>query len=79
MQIDTLKSIDGRLQNVEEKLSQDSFDTAEEAEDETQTHDETGQPPGTIQEKSQEQEGLTAVGRSGRIYTEAELESQIRE
>lgn len=80
IQIDTLKSIDGRLQNVENKLSQDTFKTAETAENDPPAQDEKGQLPGTVQEKSlQEGEGLIAVGRSGRIYTEAELELQIRE
>ena len=80
IQVDTLKSIDGRLQSVEDKLSQPSFRGAE---------TEAYSPPGvdgevplseTVQENTIiESKTPAAVGRSGRIYTEAELELQIRE
>lgn len=80
IQVDTLKSIDVRLHNVEEKLTTNSVVVVGKAENITPEQD--GEPPSpeTVQ-KNEEQEyaGLTAVGRSGRIYTEAELELQIRE
>lgn len=82
IQIDTLKSIDARLYNVEEKLSQSAGRDIDEAEAEAdgeiivpcdeELSQETARTAG-------ERDGLTAVGKSGRIYTEAELEIQIRE
>lgn len=78
IQIDTLKSIDVRLHNVEEKLLQSSTAEVEKAESETSNQDDEEASPENLQ-VAPEQEGLTAVGKSGRIYTEAELELQIRE
>ena len=80
IQIDTLKSIDVRLHNVEEKLMTNSVAVVEKADNITPGQD-SGSPLPEAEQKKEEQEytGLTAVGRSGRIYTEAELELQIRE
>jgi hypothetical protein len=80
IQIDTLKCIDGRLQKVEDKLSQSAFGTEENTESDPPDKDGEVQPPEAAQVKSEaESRLLTAVGRSGRIYTEPELEIQIRE
>jgi hypothetical protein len=79
IQIDTLKSIDGRLQSMEEKLSvkvvQPVAVTAV-----SPIEDEAAEPLECGTEVAvREPEGLVVVGRSGRIYTEAELELQIRD
>ena len=83
IQIDTLKRIDGRLQNVEEKLTSGVFAAAEKAEKEDSdplSGDEKGQPSENTEREAAEDNGsLTYVGKSGRVYTEAELELQIRE
>lgn len=80
VQIDTLKSIDVRLHSVEEKLSLNSVKVAEKMKSETPVQDGAEPSPETIKEKATSAErGLFAVGKSGRIYTEAELELQIRE
>jgi len=80
IQIDTLKSIDVRLHNVEEKLSQGVAAAAEKAEGAAPAREGTEPVPESVKEETApERKGLTAVGRSGRIYTEAELELQIRE
>jgi hypothetical protein len=82
IQIDALKSIDARLHNVEEKLSQRAGLDADEAEVEADGEiiipcDE--EPSQETARTAWERDGLTVVGKSGRIYTEAELEIQIRE
>jgi len=80
IQIDTLKSIDFRLHNVEKILTEKPAVFVENTENETQAQD--GPEPSTgIKEERMEHiiTGLTAVGKSGRIYTEAELELLIRE
>lgn len=80
IQIDTLKSIDVRLHNVEEKLTVNPVIIGGNAEN--NTPEQGGEPPRpeTVQEKTEaESAGLIAVGKSGRVYTEAELELQIRE
>jgi len=80
IQVDTLKSIDVRLHNVEEKLSQGVSAVVEKAEGAVPDPEETEPAPESVKEAAApEWKGLTAVGRSGRIYTEAELELQIRE
>lgn len=80
IQIDTLKSIDVRLHNVEEKLSVSAVRIVEKTDDETPAQDGTDTTSETVQEMTElEGEGLTAVGKSGKIYTEAELELQIRD
>ena len=80
IQIDTLKSIDAHLQNVEEKFSQNQFRTIETSKSELPVSNERELEPETVQkEAAPEAEGLTAVGRSGKLYTEAELELQIRD
>ena len=80
IQIDTLKSIDVRLHNVEEKLTTSSVMIAGKGEDNTPEHGEEPLSPETVQEMAETEDiGLTAVGKSGRVYTEAELELQIRE
>ncbi len=79
IQIDTLKSIDVRLHNVEEKLSASPVMVLGKADGKMPEQD--GELPlETVQEEAEPVDaGLTAVGKSGRVYTEAELESQIRE
>ncbi len=80
IQIDTLKSIDVRLHNVEEKLSLSAVRIVEKTDDETPVQDGAETISETVQEMAEpEREGLTAVGKSGKIYTEAELELQIRD
>jgi len=80
IQIDTLKSIDTRLHNVEEKLSQGAVRIVEITNDETPAGDEAETTPETLHEMTEpEAKGHTAVGKSGKIYTEAELELQIRD
>lgn len=80
IQIDTLKSIDVRLHNVEEKLSLGTVGIVEKTDGETQARDRGETISETVQEMTEhEGEGLTAVGKSGKIYTEAELELQIRD
>jgi len=79
IQIDTLKSIDDRLQNVEEKLLVQALQpsaamVASPKEDEAAAPEEC-----RTEEPVREPKGLTVVGRSGRVYTEAELELQIRD
>mgnify|MGYP000860172625 CR=1 FL=1 len=83
IQIDALKSIDARLHNVEEKLSQqraglDADEADVEADGEIIIPCDEEQPQETAR-TAWERDGLTVVGKSGRIYTEAELEIQIRE
>jgi len=82
IQIDALKSIDARLHNVEEKLSQstglDADEAGVEADGEIIIPCDEEQPQETAR-TAWERDGLTVVGKSGRIYTEAELEIQIRE
>lgn len=82
IQIDALKSIDARLHNVEEKLSQRAGLDVDEAEVEADGEIiiPCGEEPAQETARTAwEREGFTAVGKSGRIYTEAELEIQIRE
>lgn len=80
IQIDTLKSIDARLHSMEERMSRTPARIVETAEGETLPED-GAEPPSELTEEREEpvRAGLTAVGKSGRIYTEAELELQIRE
>lgn len=80
IQIDTLKSIDVRLHHVEEKLTTGPVMVVGKAEDITPEQDGNPSSPETVQEEAEPDDvGLTVVGRSGRVYTEAELELQIRE
>lgn len=80
LQIDTLKSIDGRLQSVEEKLTCGVIAAAEKEESDPLREDEKGQPSESTEREAADENGsLTYVGKSGRVYTEAELELQIRE
>lgn len=80
IQIDTLKSIDARLHRVEEKLSLGAVRIVEKTDDEIPARDGEETTTETVQEMTEpEGEGLTAVGKSGTIYTEAELELQIRD
>ena len=78
VQLDTLKSIDSHLKNVEEKLSSDAIKLVELQKEQIQSGTAEEPVPEPVQEKQRE-EGLTAKGKSGRVYTEAELELQIRE
>lgn len=80
IQIDTLKSIDFRLHNVEETLSLSPVRIVEKPNDETQAQDGAETTTEAVHEMIEpEGKNQTAVGKSGRIYTEAELELQIRD
>jgi hypothetical protein len=80
IQVDTLKSIDVRLHNVEEKLTTNAVVVVGKVDNITPEQAVESPLPEAVQNKEeQEYAGLTAVGRSGKIYTEAELELQIRE
>lgn len=80
IQIDALKSINDRLHSVENRLSEAPLKTISEAEQTKPVPDGESLPKEAFQENTtQEPETLTAVGKSGRIYSEAELELQIRE
>ncbi|MGI6747581.1 MAG: hypothetical protein ACOX4V_07410 [Anaerovoracaceae bacterium] len=80
IQIDTLKNIDNHLVHIEEKLSGNIKDSAEAANSEKQLQSEKidSLNQEIVQETSMP-EGKFAIGRSGKVYTEAELELQIRE
>ena len=81
VQIDTLKSIDLHLKSVEEKLSSDAIKVVDISDKIPQPQN--NEPNPSSQElpikQSTEHKGLTAIGKSGRVYTEAEIEMQIRE
>ena len=81
VQIDTLKSIDLHLKNVEEKLSSDAIKVVELSEiiSQPQNNDKDLQTQESSKEPATDGEGLTAIGKSGRVYTEAELELRIRD
>lgn len=80
LQLNTLQNIECRLKNVEEKVSQSTIALQEKTEAEVPEAE-----PDPYAESAEEKktalrdDGSTAVGRSGRVYTEAELELQIRE
>lgn len=80
IQIDALKNIDNHLVHIEETLSKNIKDIAETADSEKQLQSEKIE---TVSEEiGQEEpipEGKFAIGRSGKVYTEAELELLIRE
>lgn len=76
VQIETLNRIDARLHNVEERLLSNTPAVVENVDSQASDQEGTEQQSETVSENT---EGLTAVGKSGRIYTEAELELQIRE
>lgn len=81
IQIDTLNSIDFRLKNVEEQLLQ-NIKIVEKAGAEKQRQQDETEPSDseTSQEKATaDTKGLTVIGKSGTVYTEAELEIQIRD
>lgn len=77
IQIDTLKSIDSRLYYMEAKLSQNPVTTVENKEREAAAPD--GPEPQQELRLAPEAKGIFAIGKSGKIYTEAELELQIRD
>lgn len=81
VQIDTLKSIDVHLKNVEEKLSSEVIKVVELSDMivQPQKSDKDLQIQESSKEPAMDEEGLTARGKSGRVYTEAELELQIRD
>jgi hypothetical protein len=80
IQIDTLKSIDVRLHNVEDKITTSPVIVVGKAEDKLPEQAERPLCPEIGQDTTKTEDvGLTAVGKSGRVYTEAELELQIRE
>lgn len=80
-EIDTLKSIDIHLKNMEEKLSADLIKIVGETDSEPEPQDEEeDQPDRELQpEAVPEEVSQTAVGRSGKVYTETELELLIRD
>lgn len=77
IQINTLKSIDNRLHNVEETLLQVPVMI------DKKSIDESAGPEGPERQdcipEAPEDKGVFSIGKSGKIYTEAELELQIRE
>ncbi len=77
IQIDTLKSIDNRLHHVEEKLLQNYGSADEKAAGDEEVPDGT-ETRESIQ-AAPEEKGVFSIGKSGKVYTEAELELQIRE
>lgn len=88
VQVKTLQSIDSRLKNVEEGLMQKFLN--EEQKPNTEGPGKTGpekeaniEPAEIIEETLTEtkprQTSESIVGKSGRVYTEEELELQIRE
>lgn len=83
VQLNTLKNIEDRLKNVEEKVTQGTIALLETTDAEVPIT-ETVLTPDTepIRQKQKTalwDDGSTAVGKSGKVYTEAELEMQIRE
>lgn len=76
LQLEALNRIDARLHNVEERLLPNTLTAVENVDRQASGQEGAEQQSETVPENT---EGLTAVGRSGRIYTEAELELQIRE
>lgn len=82
IQIETLKSIDLHLKNVEEKITLSRMKIIEETDKEMQLKikkiDLSDQDM-KMENTAPDGETQTAVGKSGRIYTEAELELQIRD
>ncbi len=80
IQVEILKRIDDRLHNVEEKLAPGFIKVIEMMEETPSTRD--GEEPTSepvTEDAVHEFVGLSVIGRSGKIYTEAELEVQIRE
>ena len=80
-EIDTLKSIDTHLKNMEEKLSAEFIRIADKAETTPEPqNEESDQSDQELQpEMTPEEENQTVVGRSGKVYTETELELLIRD
>jgi hypothetical protein len=80
-EIDTLKSIDIHLKNMEEKLSADLIRIVDKTDSAPEPqNDETDQPDQELQlEMIPEEDKQTVVGRSGKVYTETELELLIRD
>ncbi len=81
-QINTLKNIDNHLINIKEALKQNPEKNTESADN--GKHFQSGNidlpkcesiPENLIPEE----QGMIAIGKSGKVYTEAELELQIRE
>jgi|GEM_PF-1182853 len=93
VQVKTLQSIDSRLKNVEENLLQKNIKEEEAikkavlqkadhgTENGTGNADETDGVNGesSAAETNKEQQSVRYIGKSGRIYTEKDLELQIRE
>ena len=81
VQINTLKSIDSHLKSVQETLLQNTANQIGKVNSDKESQVENDPSiENTLQDSAtQAIEGQTAVGRSGRVYTEAELELQIRE
>jgi len=82
-QIDTLKSIEETLHEVADKLVQAQYHYIDEAEDDTEdtAEEEEELSPGTFWQHFEPKElpENAVMGRSGTIYTEEELESQIKD
>jgi hypothetical protein len=77
IQIDTLKSIDSRLHQVQEMLLQNPVTDDKKTADGAAARD--GGEEQECVKPEPEGKGIFAIGKSGKIYTEAELELQIRE
>ncbi|MDD4564749.1 MAG: hypothetical protein PHE79_04655 [Eubacteriales bacterium] len=75
IQIDTLKNIDNHLAHIGETLSKN----IEAADSETQLQSENIDPLNQETVPEAAPEGEFDIGRSGKVYTEAELELLIRE
>ena len=70
------------LKNVEETISQTKAKIIEETDKGMQfinMKTELSEPDIKMEKPASDREGQIAVGKSGRIYTEAELELQIRD
>jgi len=80
IQIDTLKNIDNHLVHIGETLSKNIEEVIEAADSDTQLQSENldSHDQEIVLEKTIP-EGKFAIGRSGKVYTEAELELQIKE
>lgn len=79
IQIDTLKNIDNQLVHIGNTLSNDNRETADSETQQLQSEEDIDTSNQEIISEKNIPEGKFAIGRSGRVYTEAELELQIRE
>lgn len=81
-QINTLRDIDNHLINIKEALSQNTEKTTESADNGKHLQSGNIDPlkcESVPKKPIPEEQGMIAIGKSGKVYTEAELELQIRE